>query len=111
MVSDISREELLQIQNALDFNKAIGAKRIPGSLPLPEYNSEVKSQLPVMANVDISGRTQSANCVDSSFFKVFETPGRSYVFFCSAKTKDGGIIWQVMEGTIWKDHLIPGMAL
>jgi gliding motility-associated-like protein len=75
------------------FNKGLNS----GKLPLPPVFRKAgtirKGQsIQNSTVVPVVGRTLNAECKDSSFVKEFESPGRSYSFFCSAKTRDGGIL-------------------
>lgn len=78
------------LTNRFEGSKIIGPATTPialNSSQLPAYRLQSQSFRP-----GTTQRSQDANCVDSSFLKVFQADNRSYSFYSSAKTADGGII-------------------
>jgi gliding motility-associated-like protein len=91
-----SRADLISRINSdnLPRDRATALRQVP----LPDTISLIKFPAPgigvVPAQNDFSRvqRSQDVACRDSSFLKIFESADRSYSFFSSVKTKDGGIV-------------------
>lgn len=89
VISLIEKARIENAQRGMEkpgFNRATPQSFSPVSL----RNSVPKRNL-ISAQPEIQ-RVQDANCVDSSFLKVFEATDRAYSFGYSAKTRDGGML-------------------
>ena len=91
-VPGISQIDKLRKENALPKNRIPDLNFITSKEYTELKPPAIISNQSFLSEQSSAQRSQTGNCADSSFKKLFEALDRSYNFLCSNRTKDGGIL-------------------